>query len=149
MFAVIRDTDLLILFILQKVSNIYSPSGSKTEKSNARSVLWFISVARNAIVVLICAFTAFIFEVNEMKPFSLTGKFSKDKARGIIFMYSLLFLDKVAAGLPTVAPPPFSAFANNQTYAFEDMVFKLGGGVVVVPLIAILGNVAIAKAFCE
>jgi len=56
---------------------------------------------------------------------------------------------EVKAGLPTLQLPPISATVGNQTYGLIDMLSTIGSGSIVVPLLAILENVAIAKAFCE
>lgn len=52
------------------------------------------------------------------------------------------FAGKVPAGLP-----PLSLSFPTDQKELVDMIEELGGGVVLVPLVAILGNVAIAKAF--
>jgi sodium-independent sulfate anion transporter 11 len=56
---------------------------------------------------------------------------------------------QIEAGLPSPGHPPFSTFYGNQTHSFIDMVKHLGSGIAIIPIIAILGNVAIAKAFCK
>lgn len=61
--------------------------------------------------------------------------------------FSYLYIAKVEAGLPTIGPPPFEAEYNNHTANFWEMTSHLGSGIFVVPLIAIVGNMAIAKAF--
>jgi sodium-independent sulfate anion transporter 11 len=60
-----------------------------------------------------------------------------------------LIAGQIDAGLPHLGPPPFSTFYSNQTHNFIDMVSHLGAGIAIVPIIAILANVAIAKAFCK
>ena len=56
-------------------------------------------------------------------------------------------LGTVKSGLPPVKLPPFSAHVGNQTYTFFDMCSHLGSGIIFVPLVAVLTNVAIAKSF--
>lgn len=90
--------------------------------------LWTIGTARNALVVIFCAVASYIFEMHGGAPFILTG-----------------YID---AGLPSVKPPPFWRMVGNQTEDFIDMATNLKTGILVVPLISIIGNVAIAKAFC-
>ncbi|KAG8223320.1 hypothetical protein J437_LFUL001197 [Ladona fulva] len=90
---------------------------------------WFFANARNALVVVVCAFIAFIFKSKGETPFVLTGE--------------------IDVGLPAVGPPPFSTSFGNSTYGFMDMCRYLGSGVFVTPIIGILGNVAIAKAFAN
>ncbi|KAM0726407.1 Sodium-independent sulfate anion transporter [Formica fusca] len=53
----------------------------------------------------------------------------------------------VRSGLPPFGFPPFSTQVNNQTFTFTQMCSELNTGIVLVPIIAVLGNVAIAKAF--
>ena len=49
-------------------------------------------------------------------------------------------------------PPPFSyngTDLDKDFYDFGGMVGEMGIGVIILPLLAILENVAIAKAFCK
>jgi len=57
------------------------------------------------------------------------------------------FLGKIESGLPSFSLPHFSIQESNSTMTFLDMCSELGLGIVVIPLVAILANVAIAKAF--
>lgn len=87
-----------------------------------------IGTARNALVVVLCAITSYIFEMYGGAPYVLTGH--------------------INAGLPIVEPPPFSRTFGNQTESFIDMTKNFKFGILIIPLIAIIGNIAIAKAFC-
>lgn len=90
--------------------------------------LWLLGISRNAIVVMACSIGAYFYETSgEGSPFILTGN--------------------VRPGLPTFGPPPFSTTIGNRTLTFVDMCNELGGSIILVPVIAVLGNVAIAKAF--
>lgn len=51
------------------------------------------------------------------------------------------------ASLPSIKFPPTSTTLGNKTYNFQEMVVELGTGYIVIPVISILANVAIAKAF--
>ena len=51
------------------------------------------------------------------------------------------------AGLPQVRLPPFAVTMDNNTYTFTEMTGKLGAGVIVTPVVGVLINVAIGKAF--
>jgi hypothetical protein len=55
----------------------------------------------------------------------------------------------VRSGLPPFGLPPFSTVLGNGTYSFAEMCSELGSSIILVPIIGVLGNVAIAKAFCE
>jgi len=90
--------------------------------------IWLVSTARNAIVVVICSVIAYKYDSSESgSPFILTGP--------------------VRSGLPPFGLPPFSTQINNQTLTFTQMCSELGTSIILVPIIAVLGNVAIAKAF--
>lgn len=52
----------------------------------------------------------------------------------------------IPPGLPAVQPPPFSMEPDTKE-TFMEMVSSLGSGLIVVPLIALMENVAICKAF--
>ncbi|XP_044731461.1 sodium-independent sulfate anion transporter-like [Chrysoperla carnea] len=123
---------MAVLLLLRKVKDIKVAPDSK-EKTQiqcaAEKFLWFISTARNIIVVIVCALMAFVFEEHGMKPFILTGE--------------------IKAGLPTFQPPPFSTSVNNHTYNFLEMTSNLSSAIFVVPLLAVLENIALAKVFAE
>ncbi|XP_069685134.1 sodium-independent sulfate anion transporter-like isoform X2 [Periplaneta americana] len=120
---------IIILLCLRKLKDVkLGEEGMETSKQKAISKLcFFIATGRNAMVVVICAAMAYGFENNGKAPFKLTGH--------------------IEAGLPIARPPPFSTFYGNQTHDFFDMAKHLGSGIAIVPIIAILGNVAIAKSF--
>lgn len=103
------------------------PVGKSYQRVVAKAI-WLISTARNAIVVVVCSVIAYTYDSSESRsPFILTGP--------------------VRPGLPSFGLPPFSTQANNQTFTFAQMCSELGTSIVLVPIIAVLGNVAIAKAF--
>ena len=99
--------------------------------------IWLASVGRNAIVVIVCALIAYgcdptLPEVNgETKntTFILTGN--------------------LESGIPKFKIPPFSVNNTNtgEITDFGGMISKLGSAVIILPLMAVLENIAIAKAF--
>lgn len=58
-----------------------------------------------------------------------------------------MILGEIPPGLPEVTPPPFGFTKGNETVGFFSMCSELGSGIIVVPLIALLENIAICKAF--
>ncbi|XP_017798692.1 PREDICTED: sodium-independent sulfate anion transporter-like [Habropoda laboriosa] len=112
---------ILILLTLKKLKDI------KVQNGILKKSIWFLGTGRNALVVIMCAVVSCIFENRGGAPFYLTGH--------------------IEAGLPSVRPPPLSRNIGNETETFVDMCKNLGTGIMVVPLISIIGNVAIAKAF--
>lgn len=113
---------------LQKMKDVKLNNVGKKSKKIFTKTIWLISTARNAIVVVICSVIAYKYDSSESgSPFILTGP--------------------VRSGLPSFGFPPFSTRVNNQTYTFTQMCSELNTAIVLVPIIAVLGNVAIAKAF--
>ncbi|KAG6454520.1 sodium-independent sulfate anion transporter-like [Manduca sexta] len=91
--------------------------------------LWFAGVSRNAVVVVLAAVLAFMVHEDKGDPLILTGK--------------------ITPGLPTPEVPTFHTVVGNTTYTAGDMFSHLGSGLLVVPLVGIISNVAIAKAFAR
>jgi len=139
----------------------------KTSESTGKKVLhktvWFAATARNAIIVIFCLLLAATIdpecpshpkeESREKCLFTLTGQ--------------------IPPGLPAFQPPPFSIanttveevdhqsllsttgttleenedIIQDQVISFGGMLSQLGSAIIIIPLIAILESVAIAKAF--
>ncbi|XP_053995526.1 sodium-independent sulfate anion transporter-like [Hylaeus anthracinus] len=99
------------------------------KESVLKKILWFLPICRNALVILITSTIAFYLERAGSTPFILSGR--------------------IQSGLPTVSLPPFSSQVGNQTYTFFDMCYHYGTGIIVLPLVSVLANVAIAKAFAS
>ncbi|XP_029173687.1 sodium-independent sulfate anion transporter-like [Nylanderia fulva] len=113
---------ILVLLVLKYFKD------KKIANVTLRRFLWTMGTARNALVIILCAATSYIFEMYDGAPFILTGH--------------------IDAGLPSVELPPFSrTIGQNQTESFIDMAKNFKFGLLVIPLISIIGNVAIAKAF--
>ncbi|XP_003399193.1 sodium-independent sulfate anion transporter isoform X1 [Bombus terrestris] len=104
-------------------------SKGKRKKMWLKKFLWFLSICRNALVILIASTIAFYFEKTGSSPFILSGK--------------------IQSGLPRLSVPPFSSQVGNETYTFLDMCSHLGSGIIILPLVSVLANVAIAKAFAS
>lgn len=58
-------------------------------------------------------------------------------------------LGSITPGLPIPQAPAFHTTVGNTTYSAVEMFTHLGSGLLVVPLVGIISNVAIAKAFCK
>ncbi|KAG8306811.1 hypothetical protein J6590_038752 [Homalodisca vitripennis] len=123
---------ICFLLLLRKVKDVKftGPDGKMSDRQKVLSkTLWLFSTARNALAVVICSVVAYVCHTHGSTPFVLTGT--------------------VRSGLPNLQWPPFSAVVNNQTLDFFDMCYELGSSIVLVPVISVLGNVAIAKAFAS
>ncbi|XP_013099188.1 sodium-independent sulfate anion transporter isoform X2 [Stomoxys calcitrans] len=122
---------MIVLLTLRQLSSIKFKNKTDTTR-RLKKVLWYISISRNALVVFTCGLIAFLWirkSSIEAVPFALSSP--------------------VSSGLPKLQLPPFSFTYENRTYAFIDVCRELGSAIVVVPIVAVLANVAIAKAFVK
>ncbi|CAH0564609.1 unnamed protein product [Brassicogethes aeneus] len=126
-------SSMFVLLFLRTFKDTKIGPKDDNEKSSfhkaVNSFIWLFCTARNIIVVIVSACLAYYFDQHEEKPFRLIGY--------------------VKPGLPTLQPPPFSTTVGNKTYSFTEMTTTLGGGIIVVPLLAILENISLAKVFSE
>nr|CAD7462327.1 unnamed protein product [Timema tahoe] len=124
---------MAILLLLRKAKDIPVGPADTNKRTTLQKVLgqmlWLISTGRNILVVVVCAVMAYTFKLHDVEPFLLTGY--------------------VKPGLPPFQPPPFMATVGNTTYSFLDMTSSLGSALFVVPLLAILEDVALAKVFSD
>jgi len=90
--------------------------------------MWFIGVSRNAIIVFVCAGIA--VGTGDPDQFNLVGN--------------------ITAGLPPFTPPPFQIVnetTNELILGFGGLLQETSFSLIIIPAIAILESVAIAKAF--
>ena len=130
---------------VQRLTNKLSPQVLQV----VDKAVWFVCTARNAIVVVACLLLAMA-----MDPL---GHDCKTQPEECIFSLT----GSIDGGLPALQPPPFSVELNVTSdtsgdhgwvlryVGFSDMISTLGAAVVIIPVIAILESVAIAKAFGE
>lgn len=100
--------------------------------------LWLIATARNAIIVIVTGFIGYHYiSLGQNEVLKVIGD--------------------VPSGLPSFGLPPFSVpeirdengTVTQEYEGFFDMLSYLGSGIIVVPLIALLENMSICKAFGE
>ncbi|XP_011502218.1 PREDICTED: sodium-independent sulfate anion transporter [Ceratosolen solmsi marchali] len=126
-------TCIVLLLLLRRLKDVsLCKAGEKPTRRQwiLTKILWLLATARNAIVVVVSSSIA--YKLNNLSfgcPFVLTGP--------------------VRPGLPNFGPPPFSTRVNNRTLGLTEMCAELGLSIILVPIIGVLGNVAIAKAFAS
>lgn len=123
---------ILVLLLLRKIKTIQF-AVEEADKSSIKiylnKTIWLISTARNIIVVCFTAGLAYSFEVNGSQPFRLTGY--------------------IKPGLPDIVSPQFEITSGNNTRNFMEITSTFGSGLLVVPLLCILENIALAKVFAD
>ncbi|XP_045445815.1 sodium-independent sulfate anion transporter-like [Melitaea cinxia] len=124
----IRDSVLGIITILMLLVLKRIGEGCSRTDGVVKQLRWFISIGRNAVVVIIGIIIAYSLKVT-------TGE------------EPLRIIGEIGSGLPTIQSPPFSTVVGNETHNFIDMLQTIGPGSIILPLVAILELIAIAKAF--
>lgn len=113
----------------QRLKDIPIPLSNKRVANSIKKGLWYISISRNALIVFLTSAISYNWVSQSEIPFLLSGK--------------------VEPGIPSFEVPPFSMEYRNSTMGFVEMCSELGSGIIVIPLVAVLANIAIAKSFCE
>ncbi|VVC87142.1 unnamed protein product [Leptidea sinapis] len=123
----------IVLMGMKAIKEIRIRKSDEEQKSRSKVILqrslWFAGVSRNAFVVVLASVVAFILQQDERNPFILTGH--------------------ITPGLPRPQVPPFHSTVLNATISAGGMFSKLGSGLLIVPLVGVISNVAIAKAFSQ
>lgn len=120
---------ILILLRKMKEANLDHLKLTKNQKTALKRFLWIVSTSRNALVVIVSSIIGYMY-YNESERTSI-----------------VILTGKVKSGLPDLKPPPFTTNLNGINLSFSDMCTELGSSILLVPIIGVLGNVAIAKAF--
>ncbi|CAH0579562.1 unnamed protein product [Chrysodeixis includens] len=138
---VLGFTCIAVLLFLRKIGMIKlgckSEDGPSTKQKVITKSLWLISTCRNAIVVVVTGVLGYWFvAAYGTSPVRLMAESSPSGA--------------IPSGVPLPQLPPFSYVrADNSTADFLDMVSELGSGLLVIPLIVLLEDIAICKAFSD
>ncbi|XP_055530534.1 sodium-independent sulfate anion transporter-like [Wyeomyia smithii] len=101
----------------------------KCGQGSIRIIFKYLSLLRNALIVVIGATLAYVFFVNGVQPFKLTGH--------------------VNSGVPPFHLPPFSITNNGTFYSFSDMISTMGTSIIAIPLVSTLEIISIGKAFSK
>lgn len=120
---------IVFLLFLKNIKDI-KLSADRPSSAVIKKILFYLSISRNALIVLITSLFAYQLSLHyDQMPFRLS--------------------DKVDPGLPAFKLPEFSVEKDNKTIGFVEMCSDIGSGLIMLPLISILANVAIAKSFSE
>ncbi|CAG7833194.1 unnamed protein product [Allacma fusca] len=115
----------LTLFFLMKLQFIFRFIGKRYPSIDY--ALWFIATSRNAIIIIACTVMVAVKHPNH--PYSIVGH--------------------IIPGLPEVKPPPFSIYnpQENRTHYIGEILSEESAGIIILPLLGLMGHMTIAKAF--
>ncbi|XP_039753946.1 sodium-independent sulfate anion transporter-like [Pararge aegeria] len=107
-----------------------NPDGPSTRQKVLTKAMWLLGTCRNALVVLAGGALGAAVAARGEAPVRLMGA--------------------IPSGVPAPALPALSYVrADNSTAGFVDMVSEMGSGLLVIPLIVLLEDIAICKAFSD
>ncbi|KAI5652151.1 sulfate permease family domain-containing protein [Phthorimaea operculella] len=124
--TVLGVSSIVVLYLMKSLSLQTTDSAPAWHRFISRSLLYLVR-ARNAIVVFVATGIAYCLYTHKLTPFKLTGT--------------------IEGGLPHFGPPPFSTVIDNKPVGLSGMLAVFGAEGLVMPLVAILESIAIAKAF--
>uniref|UniRef100_T1JAD8 SLC26A/SulP transporter domain-containing protein n=1 Tax=Strigamia maritima TaxID=126957 RepID=T1JAD8_STRMM len=120
---------IVLLLLMRKLNSVRWKSESTHALHKVlRKFIWFLSTGRNAIIVILAGGLAFLLAQLDTNVFTITGP--------------------VQGGIPSLTFPDLS-LKNNETISFVEVVTDLGSSLGLIPLLAILEHIAIAKIFAE
>ncbi|XP_065557295.1 sodium-independent sulfate anion transporter-like isoform X2 [Artemia franciscana] len=123
-------TALVALFGMRALGRV-KVSGFSTKSKIISKLIWFVSTARNAICVFVCAGIAVATYDAESDG-------------------NLKLIGNITSGLPPFDVPPFqltNVTTGEIILSFPELLSATGFSMIILPLVAILEAVAIAKAF--
>lgn len=131
---------IAVLLLMRLLVNIKFGPKEDSLKSTwhrvANKTLWLIGTARNAILVVVCGGIGYAYYQSGRDVLKLIGE--------------------IPPGMPAFQLPPFSipevvenGVVVQAGETFGEMVSNMGSGLIVIPLIALLENIAICKAFAN
>lgn len=152
-------------------------SMSPRARSVLSKAVWVIATARNAVIVIVCALMAYGFDpvlpsgdvdkdmiepgsysVAEQSSLNVPDENFHSNSHylpSVSHNTTFILTGNIQRGLPAFQYPPFSVnvTAGNSTHptyqiiGVSGMISELGSAIIIIPLLIILENVAIAKAF--
>ncbi|KAI8044708.1 sodium-independent sulfate anion transporter [Drosophila gunungcola] len=137
--TVLGLTCIVVLLLMRSLSSCRigpaDPEECSPLQRAVNKILWIVGTARNAILVVVCCLMGYLLHSEEHggAPFRVVGD--------------------IPPGLPSIQLPPTSLSANETSngvaQGFVEMVHSMGSGLVVIPLISLMENIAICKAFAN
>lgn len=120
---------MVLLYIMKRLKDIkWSDESTSLGKTVCKKLIWVMSTARNAIVVIFSAGLSAILLRHDLQPFSLTGN--------------------ITSGIPPFRPPEFTIVVDdNVTMSTSECIQSMGIGIIIVPLVGVIESIAIGKAF--
>jgi len=137
---------LLAMRFLGRAKMFKTTEGQSRGRFILNKAVWFICTSRNAIIVIFCLVLAAILDPD-------IDQCRKEDREYKNYSCTFMLTGEINAGVPPFEAPPFSIPANatgegpEHEISFSGMLSELGSAIIIIPIIAILESIAIAKAF--
>ncbi|XP_065338672.1 sodium-independent sulfate anion transporter-like isoform X1 [Cloeon dipterum] len=123
---------IAILLFMKYMTNWFKPAVPRSEMTVGKKIwtgtLKYLSLGRNALVVLISTVIVFLIMENGISPVAITGD--------------------IEEGFPDVGFPNFEVVYQNETLPFPEAFAELSSSIII-PFVLVLESIAIAKAFAN
>ncbi|CAI6349866.1 unnamed protein product [Macrosiphum euphorbiae] len=128
---------IVFLLVLRVIAEVRigpaDPGQQSCVQKYTNKSFWLIGSIRNSIIVISCTVMSYMFISAQDESFKLPYK----------------IIGTIPAGLPEFRLPQFTMQRNNETIGFFDIMSTMKSNVVVLPLIGLLENISICKAFAN
>ncbi|XP_050540924.1 sodium-independent sulfate anion transporter-like isoform X2 [Daktulosphaira vitifoliae] len=141
--TMIGVTCIIIILLLRGLALFRIGSENVKEQTPLQKMLnrsmWLIGTFRNSIVVIVCSYISYLYIHN----------LGHDVESQLLPSVPFKVIGKIPSGMPSIDFPQFSIQNGATTIGFFEMVSKMGSGVIVLPLIALLENISVCKTFAN
>lgn len=135
--AVIGVGCIVFLLVLRIVAEVRvgaaDPERQTCGQKYTNKILWFVGTIRNSIIVVGCTVLSYAFVSTQQPSAKLPYK----------------IMGTIPAGLPSVDLPAFSVQQGNETLEFFELVSAMKSNAIVLPLISLLEDISVCKAFAH
>ncbi|EEB12661.1 sulfate transporter, putative [Pediculus humanus corporis] len=157
--TVLGVSSIVILLIMKCLGNFELGPKDGTKKSLSEKIItkifWIVGSSRNAILVLLSGFLGYFFmtqnndfgnggdEDDDFTTYTNFTGFTNESIKSPFLLTGYL-----PEGMPEFKVPSFGGFDKDGRHiGFIDMMTDMGVHLIILPLIALLENIAICKAF--
>jgi len=147
LLGIICAVILLVMRFIGRAKRFKPAADQSKAKYALNKAIWFVCTSRNAIIVIFCLVLAKIMDPD-------IEKCNKDDRNTGNYSCTFILTGEITGGVPHFQLPPFSIPVNAtgdgpplEEIGFGEMIQELGAAIIIIPIIAILESIAIAKAF--
>ncbi|VVC45753.1 SLC26A/SulP transporter domain,STAS domain [Cinara cedri] len=147
---------IAVILSLRRVALCQIGPANENERTQMQRIvnrsMWMIGTFRNSIVVIVSGYVSYLY----IHGNGYMDTYDMDDLDSLREQLPFHVIGRIPAGLPSFDPPKFSLPYNvtngtatvNMLGLFE-IISKIGSGVIVLPIIALIENISICKTFAN